>query len=566
MPVKQSPKLPRRSRRLLHLEPYKDPEQPSMKPCYLPVELASAILELCEKSDLKHVRLVSKDWNAAATPFLFDRVWISPREVDLEVFRNITTSSNLSRHVRRLVYDASHLDDNMTLWNYVLQLWDQIGEIIARYHSFPNTPRWLRVMDWYSEFQASELRNFASGPAGVDDLDFDGFGDEYGLKPLVREAYDNWLKVAKFERYCVQSGALFNDICIGLKHLSSLRSFVFENAMWRNHLHEAVERFDPKSPEADIVDSGPWSPLARTWHPFHLRPVAPYGNSDIAKVCFESITKALSTSQIKLVSLDSQPCLGWGFPASWLRDFQSSDDLREKAHTAYSNLQNVSLSVHMLEDESYEVPGALGIIPTLLLSMSSLKSLTLDLRSWITVNENDPTRIAPYYQSYNFAQIFPIHGSWPTLTTLSLSGISIDAWRFAYLKTKMCRKLKKLSINRIEIVNGHWEGAIQALRLANLDHFEMNPNEIYLHKGRQPFGNDPEDTFFPSITLDLAVAIVQYILHGGRHPCLPKDSPDASCWHYITHLFPPEFRKETEIHFRSENIEVPPLPPQIIDY
>ena len=56
---------------------------------YLPLEVKRIILEDATKSDLKLVRLVSKDWCLAAVPLLFDQIYISPRKRDLDVFSDI---------------------------------------------------------------------------------------------------------------------------------------------------------------------------------------------------------------------------------------------------------------------------------------------------------------------------------------------------------------------------------------------------------------------------------------------------------------------------------------------
>ena len=61
-----------------------------MENVYLPPELKVAVLAQLDKRDLRTVRLVSREWSALATSPLFDRVYISCRAPDLEVFKNIT--------------------------------------------------------------------------------------------------------------------------------------------------------------------------------------------------------------------------------------------------------------------------------------------------------------------------------------------------------------------------------------------------------------------------------------------------------------------------------------------
>jgi len=73
---------------------------------YLPAEVKSLVADFLIKSDLKNVRLVSRDWSAPATPSLFDRVFISPYHKDLQTFANITHDPILASSIKELVCDT----------------------------------------------------------------------------------------------------------------------------------------------------------------------------------------------------------------------------------------------------------------------------------------------------------------------------------------------------------------------------------------------------------------------------------------------------------------------------
>lgn len=77
----------------------------------LPQELLLAILECLEKKDLKQVRLVSKLWCPVATELLFDRIYFSAHEKDLDVFNKIGGHPLLRKAVRELVYDTTTFRD-----------------------------------------------------------------------------------------------------------------------------------------------------------------------------------------------------------------------------------------------------------------------------------------------------------------------------------------------------------------------------------------------------------------------------------------------------------------------
>ena len=72
-----------------------------------PNELVVAILGYLERSHLKLTRLVCKTWCSYASRFLFDKIYVAPNKIDLEVFEAITQHPILSKCVRRLVYDGS---------------------------------------------------------------------------------------------------------------------------------------------------------------------------------------------------------------------------------------------------------------------------------------------------------------------------------------------------------------------------------------------------------------------------------------------------------------------------
>lgn len=127
---------PRRaSRRIQGLAPQID--GPPLKAVYLPPELKVAVLAVLDKRDLKTVRLVSKEWNALATRPLFDRVYISCREKDMEVFEKITAHPLISTGIRELVYDCSLFGKDMSIREYFWQLQESLDRIKTGLESVP---------------------------------------------------------------------------------------------------------------------------------------------------------------------------------------------------------------------------------------------------------------------------------------------------------------------------------------------------------------------------------------------------------------------------------------------
>ena len=70
----------------------------------LPPEVLGLALSLLEKGDLKQARLVSKAWEKAAVPYLFDEVFMSPNPVDLSTAEAMI--DQFGYHIRTLIFSA----------------------------------------------------------------------------------------------------------------------------------------------------------------------------------------------------------------------------------------------------------------------------------------------------------------------------------------------------------------------------------------------------------------------------------------------------------------------------
>ena len=84
------------------------------------------VLAHLEKSDLKDARLVCRLWSSLAIRWLFNRIYISPRTLDLRVFGSTTSDQRLSRAVKELVYDGSYYALSLDRSTYLDKLVDQV--------------------------------------------------------------------------------------------------------------------------------------------------------------------------------------------------------------------------------------------------------------------------------------------------------------------------------------------------------------------------------------------------------------------------------------------------------
>ena len=78
---------------------------------YLPPELTGLVAKCLYKFELKNLRFVSKQWNAMATPLLFDMVYVSPRDKDLQAFSNIAKHPVLRRSIKEMICDISEIPE-----------------------------------------------------------------------------------------------------------------------------------------------------------------------------------------------------------------------------------------------------------------------------------------------------------------------------------------------------------------------------------------------------------------------------------------------------------------------
>jgi len=97
-----------------------------MAPTLLP-EVFLIIFSYFQKADLKPSRLVGRMFNDLIIPFLFDKIYISPQYLNLAVFRSISQSPHLAKHVKELVYDATEFTNDMDEATYDFEIVLQAG-------------------------------------------------------------------------------------------------------------------------------------------------------------------------------------------------------------------------------------------------------------------------------------------------------------------------------------------------------------------------------------------------------------------------------------------------------
>lgn len=235
---------------------------------YLPVEIKSLVAANALKSDLKILRHVSKEWCTIATPFLFDRIYISPYDKDLQVFSEITDNPVLASSIKDLICDTSSVQ-SLCDRAYFASLRHEIRLIT---HASKDSP-------FYSSNR--RLNNFINEIV-QNGRDIDEVFSKHGKETFVVDGLRMWQKLAaQSDRnlYNEHPGDYYKSLCSGLHELTNLQSVKMDNEMWdRNRRTISMSCHYPHKPSSTLnpyllLGAVPFgSPLARSWETWHLRP------------------------------------------------------------------------------------------------------------------------------------------------------------------------------------------------------------------------------------------------------------------------------------------------------
>ncbi len=532
-------KLRRSSRRTRGLAPRNDVLPP--RAMYLPPELKVAVLAQLDKMDLKTVRLVSKEWNTLATKPLFDRVYISSRAKDMEVFKNITGHPVISTGIRELAYDGSLFGRDLEFKDYFDSIFYDVFWIAQRWcRRHPDTPFDSGDVQTNKFFQycQKEIVSYSK-------LSKNLYKNHKRYKFLV-EGHQKHRDHSAFERSCIESGLFSNDLYTGLGSLNNLRSVVVRHDIW-NALHED-EYLSTSSPNTSHRPlSG--SPLCRTWNPFHLRPCGwralpdvDYGRYQI-RAQLHMLTWAIRATNKQLNSLRIlNDDLKGGFPEQALNRSNWTDYDIWHFMTAYSSLRCLDIRITI---DSSDHRDALTVLPELLTQTRGLEQLSIRLSKDIC-ERYVPTGV----NNYCFNEIFPAIGVWPRLTELSLSGLAIGGWDLVMLISGRAR-LRRLELNDIDLLDGTWEGVVEGMRCL-LRLTELKMKSIFKHCGSVVFWpRRPRDEH---TDWELLCEIEFYVVHGGRHPCLTPESDAETAWDWYLDMIPEKEIEDLRLSARERGL------------
>lgn len=487
---------------------------------YLPPELKVAVLTQLEKRDLKTIRLVSKEWSAVATKLLFDRVYVSCRRQDMEVFRDITSHPVISTCVRELVHDVSLFQRYMSFKDYV----DRISLDVRSMKKFSRSDAPLDSAD----AQMNEFYRYCERRSIISERLYNRDRKD----TFLVEGHQKYRDLSAFEWRYSESGGFVDDLCRGLASLENLRSVVHSRSFWDYALYDNHFFKMPNPKNLHGTSSG--SPLGRVWNPFHLRPEGwrrlsdwEDGRSQIS-ARFHMLTRAICATGKKISSLQisDSPNEG-GLPLSTLTTPSlTCSDLRHLL-TAYSGLRSPdlmtaytglrSLDVLITSDEP-DHGHAFTVLSELMDQACGLRGLSLHFQK---------SNSRPLLGKFRYDEVFPGLSRWPELTELSLSGLAIGGRDLMLLLIGHAR-LRRLVLWDIDLLDGTWEAVVEGMRrLPRLT--ELTLQNALTHCGGAVFRPD-SDGYTDRVLLG---RIESYIAIGGRHPCLTpeEDSYTATRWY-----------------------------------
>ena len=487
---------------------------------YLPSELIRKIYKFCDKKTLKSVRLTCKDWDHAVIPLLFDRVFISAREQDLEVFYNITGCEHLAANIKELHIDAAVASLDMSEDLYRLNLLGQFSRVFNRLplSSADNEPMEvirLQTLGYRIFFNFGKTREpwgwrrrvtyraFKDGEA------MDGTLDRF--QEVIRESHATYLAMARAEEEVLRSETgPMSKLQSGVKSLIRLQSVIVDDGLWERHPKEMFATFDPGL----WYGYGCGPPAARARNPMRLHPSPYTPDGTLAANLIEAVADALAASPRPLKCyrspIDCRPLDSWLLTDS------------------FSALEYLELNIKYQNWDASTTPAVTESIPSLLLrNHASLRQLTLEPEGYCHIHQADPRLSAmKSVRAYAFHEIFKKGLHMPNLVTLSLGTLALRAYKVIDLLRLHCPKLKNLTIGCIDLKYGNWPGLLTLFKGLKLDQFHMSINATYWHWANDVPGPQEMDSgasqdpcctgMDPSLDVP---AMIDYVLGAAIHPC-----------------------------------------------
>ena len=460
----------------------------------VPNEVLVNILNNLGQADLKATRLVCQLWSMFGVLKLFERIYVSCRLKDLEVFRLVSSHSLYRQAVKRLVYDTSTTEEEITKDkrkyrnSLITQLYD--------YRKCPDKFGKFRV----GTFPAKVLAESQCLREKNDHLEFTKHFTQDDSEQLreVLDGFNAYYILADQEQDVLCSGKLLATIVRGVKDLPNLQEVI-------------------------VCGAAPYdeSPFRRSWPLTYLFPgdcktlVDDKKTYDLDKVYnngYNLLLRALSTSGKRLREFRIDDRGDYGIPLQFFDKNFIGRMTTSCMLKTYSGLKSLSLAI---DPTLYEASDLRKQPEWVSLHMPQLTHLSLTTRQEDCSLDTEGRPTIPFGLIQQW--------SYPQLRHLSLSGINISKYQLIEVMKTPC--LTYLKLGTLELNGKSWTSALDAMQSCAPKPKYVFFNGQLQYPERLRRGNFYWENLCSRLGVDedtLPHEIEMYINFGGVNPLLPN--------------------------------------------
>lgn len=519
-----------------------------------PIEVMLMTFEHLSRKDLRSCRLVSRLWHTwLAERFTIDTLYLSPREMDMEIFDAITHDPYLRRNIRHLVFDAAQ---------FIKRSKTRYYETLCRQFQDKNH----RILH-SSNPDIQHLKSLIVGPERADDFErwnipVVGSFERCSRDPVFLEGFARYRHLAE-EQGNICSQSWFERACHGLQRIVSLESVALRNTWDMLVFAEIYDSVDITSDIRGTVDGNikdveaqemhlsptlVWlneegdtfkgrSPVARSWPPTALLPmgrVHPWDEPNPTRTYYGR--RGLSDGSLELLKLFEILKATCQQPSEiiLLTDWNNTGvppivfDISWTSSACFPTIcgRLRTLNIELAHGATRSLHG----LQCILQNAPALRNLSLQLPydGYISDEEQD---------WFCYSHVFPGIG-WrhSTLSSLDISGLSATYRELAALLFLNLPQLESLRMSFVNLIDGGWEDIIEGLRYCdNLQSCQIEepltyPNDHFYCR------TNPSDPWLSDRHYEFLAAVSHYVNEGGRHPSLVDGEQDRTSAKYMMKL------------------------------
>ena len=475
----------------------------------LPNEILLLTFQRLNKSNLKMARLVCKLWASMANPILFDKVFVSPNQLQMEVFANIAGHPIFSHTVKTLVYSTLRFDTDISVRSYIARLFSHIRGYL------PHHVHWNedKTSPQHPDPDIVEVLSYVHGIR----LEAAPSTSMLLLKSeLLKRGLSAYKRAGKDQDAGIVSGEFLARLCLGLSKLPRVVSLQFSSTWTAFPGIRGCDCFPP-CPYPYYSGSGP---LARSWDRLFVRPTSQVSGH----VEFETALRAIVLTGHKLERLDVPTGFGvsqdfWDFESP-LSSLIIGDPVAFDATELTSLTLRIEPSQHREVDRLAvsEKSKSIEILPFFFLGAPRLRYLELGVGHATDMMDIDDPEQLPMRSMYS---VFDFKQRFVRLEVLKLQGIRGSEAQFvSFLRRQPA--LRRLTLEYMKLAEGSWEvffdqmNDFLVLQSLELRLELINPDGSRL---REP------DAWYKN---NVAKKIESYVLYGGTNPLRAKESSPVS--------------------------------------